>query len=104
MRSDFAGMLSLKIGEPCVFRTPATSVRSLIGNGRPASSPRAPAGFCISAFALSRARSKHSVGSALTLPSTSLMRFSTTSSSSSGETSPERSLSTTVQAVSRIRS
>ncbi len=33
-------MLSLKIGEPCVERTPATSVRSLIGTGRPASRPR----------------------------------------------------------------
>ncbi len=102
MRSDFAGMLSLKIGEPCVFNTPATSVRSLIGTGRPASSPRAPAGFCISAFALVLARSKHSIGSALTLPSTSLMRFSSTSSSSSGETSPDRSLSTIAHAVSRI--
>ncbi|MFK4509017.1 hypothetical protein ABIF81_004195 [Bradyrhizobium daqingense] len=51
MRSDFAGMLSLKIGEPWVFSTPATSVRSLIGTGRPASRPRAPAGFCISALA-----------------------------------------------------
>ncbi|MFK4646447.1 hypothetical protein ABIF96_005021 [Bradyrhizobium ottawaense] len=104
MRSDLAGILSLKIGEPCVFSTPATSVRSLIGTGRPASSPRAPAGFRIKALALSRARWKHRIGSAFTLPSTSLMRFSTTSSSSSGETSPDRSLSTTAQAVSRIRS
>ncbi|MGY3561137.1 hypothetical protein ACVWXP_004406 [Bradyrhizobium sp. USDA 4463] len=104
MRSDVAETLSLKIGEPCVFSTPATSVRSLIGTGRPASNPRAPAGFRISALALSRARSKHSVGSALTLPSTSVTRFSTTSNSSSGETSPERKMSTTVQAVSRIRS
>ena len=102
--SDVAGMLSLKIGEPWVFSTPATSVRSLIGSGRPASNPRAPAGFRISTLRLSPARSKHSVGSALTLPSTSLMRFSSTSSSSSGETSPDRSLSTTAQAVSRINS
>ena len=39
-----------------------------------------------------RARSKHSVGSALTLPSTSAMRFSSASSSSSGETSPASQL------------
>ena len=49
-----------------VVRTPATSVRSLIGTGRPPSSPRSPGGRASSRSAWSRARSKHNVGSALT--------------------------------------
>src|SRR5262245_8725854 len=34
-RFDVSGTWSAKIGEPYVVRTPATSVRSLIGTGRP---------------------------------------------------------------------
>ncbi|MCS3690115.1 hypothetical protein ABIF07_002860 [Bradyrhizobium elkanii] len=90
----------MKIGEPCVVSTPATAVRSLIGTGRPASRPRSLTGFCIRALAWVRARSKQSVGSAFTLPSTSAMRVSSTSSRSSGVTSPAFSFSTTAHAVS----
>jgi len=54
----------------------------------PASRPRSESGFSISVFACARARSKQSVGKALTLPSTSAIRFSSTSSRSSGVTSP----------------
>ena len=64
--SDFSGMWSLKIGDPCVERTPATSFRSLIGIGMPASAPRSATGSFISRSAWARARSKQSVGSALT--------------------------------------
>ncbi len=35
--SEVGATKSAKIGEPCVVRTPATEVRSLIGTGRPAS-------------------------------------------------------------------
>ena len=69
--SDCLAIVSLKIGDPCVVFTPATSLRSLIGTGSPPSRPRSPDGFCISALAFSRARSKQRIGSALVLPSTS---------------------------------
>src|SRR5215467_11037732 len=39
---DLAGTWLAKIGEPYVVRTPATSVRSLIETGRPASQPASP--------------------------------------------------------------
>ncbi len=77
--------------------------RSLIGIGIPASRPRSPTGFFINALAWVRARSKHSVGKALTLPSTSAIRCSSTSSRSSGVTSPEFSFSMTAHAVARTR-
>ena len=49
--SEVSGIRSLKIGEPCVERTPATSVRSLMGSGRPARMPRSAIGFFISSVA-----------------------------------------------------
>src|SRR5258708_7906011 len=101
--SECFAIVSLKIGEPCVFSTPSTLSRSLIGIGIPASRPRSPTGFFINALAWVRARSKHSVGKALTLPSTSAIRCSSTSSRSSGVTSPEFSFSMTAHAVARPR-
>ena len=101
---DLVAMLSLKIGEPCVVSTPATSVRSLIGTGSPASRPRSPTGFFISWSAWLRARSKQSVGSALTWPSTSAIRASRASSRSCGVMSPCRNRSTMSQAVARTSS
>ena len=93
-----------KMGEPCVERTPATSVRSLIGTGRPASTPRSSIGLAISCRACSRARSKQRVGSALTMPSTAAMRVSSASRQSSGEIDPALRPSTICVAVMRIRS
>ena len=50
-RFEDGAIRSLKIGEPCVERTPATSVRSLIGTGRPARIPRSATGFAINSLA-----------------------------------------------------
>jgi hypothetical protein len=73
-------------------RTPATSVRSLIETGNPASQPASPAASvvappCMMRRARSRARSRHRVGSAFTAGSTSAMRWAEASTSSRGEIS-----------------
>jgi hypothetical protein len=103
-RSESVAMVSLKMSEPCVERTPATSQRSLMGTGRPASLPRSWAGNSINRSACSRARPKQSVTSALTGALTAAMRFSRASRHSSGETAPMRRRSVTSTAVRRVRS
>ncbi len=103
-RFDFAGTLSAWIGEPKVVRTPATSTRSLIGTGSPASTPRASTGRRMRSSAAARARSKHSVGSAFTAGSTAAMRASSASSRSCGRISSRRSRRTTSVASMAMRS
>ena len=76
------------------MRTPATSVKSLIAIGRPA---RRLVFFTL--FAAARARSKQSVGRALTAPSTALIRASAASSNSRGETLPDLTSLTACVAV-----
>src|SRR5690606_3997090 len=83
-RLERFGTWFLKMGEPKVVHTPSTSVRSLIGTGSPARSPRASTGRSSSRRACALARSKHSVGKALTAGSTSLILASSTSRRSSG--------------------
>src|SRR3984893_13724012 len=92
------------MGEPWVVRTPSTGIRSLMGTGRPASGPRAEKGSRISRSACARARSKHSVGKALTEPSTAAIRASSASSRSWGVTSPRCRRSTIVTASALINS
>jgi hypothetical protein len=76
----------------------------LIATGNPASGPRSAIGRPISAFAADRARSKHTVGKALTAPSTRAIRASKASRHSSGDTSPAARWRTTCNAVRGIRS
>ena len=104
IKSDWAGMWSLKIGEPRVVRTPSTSSKSLIATGMPASKPRSLTGLAISALAWARARSKHSVGMALRAGSTALIRTSRASRRSKGVISSVRKRAIKSLAVALIKS